>query len=1181
MTSNTAETINLATSLVASGDAQVHIGSNTLIHNHSCAPQAHKANLRSDLLKGLFTCQYKERKNRNPERAPETCEWFVTHDRFRHWQQQTSALLWVSADPGCGKSVLTRHLVDNVLSHSAGIDSPVCYFFFKDDFEDQKTPEGALCCILHQLFVQRPELISEEILRRLDEEGPRFFLSFEALWDMLVDTAAQFHSTSRDGLGVICVLDALDECSNRSALVDALTRLYTTSQIVGLKILITSRPYHQIRIGFHALESTQPTIHLSGESQDEVDKISREITIVIQQRIAQIGQQCRLPEDMRRELAAKMSTFNNRTYLWVYLVFADMEKATHLSLDDFRRSIEKIPRTIEEAYDGILQRGRDGDQVRKVLDLVLAAERPLHLREMATALAFRGGSHRSFRDLEKAVLSTTQIKIAIREACGLFVIVVDDHIFLMHQTAKEFLLRSTSTSDHGKPLPRQAMQLKWQHSFDIEDSHSVLAEICVRYLVLLDSEKSDNTAKTWLKSNHDKLELLQYAAENWTIHYRHAQILVRNDLIHLAHLLCQTKHFACRVWLCIFGKKHPEAWAFVHEAAPALLIAGFHGLTSLLQPIFLAEPGSPEECTLRDGRTALSWASEKGHADFIDELLKHVRKHQAFWRKPLRSLAIVNKTDGGGRSPLWHAAANRHRHVVDTLLRHGAKVNMADEYGVTPLSWAVHHGDDDIVALLVEHGSRLLDFKVQQRGRTVKDGVTLLMKAASRGHESIVRLLLDQGADFEAKDSDGVTALMRAARNGHESVIRLLLDKGVDCEAKDSDGVTLLMKATSRGHESIVRLLLNHGADFEAKDNDGVTALMRAARDGKAVTAAVLLDHGSDIDIVDHRGRTAVFLAGTFGHSKTTKLLLDRGARVLTKDLADARSLADDNPILVQAAHKGAIGIVRAALERVNFAEESKSPGRTALWYAAREGHCDVVEVLLERGVRVEGPDATDDTALFAAARGGHKSVVEFLLQHGAPLSSGGRTAFAAAVSKEQCEIMEVLLDHSAQVTQADDRGEAIFSGLARVGCKKAAALLLDQGIDVEARDNYGRTALILAAGHGRVKLVGRLRDGGAQIEAHDNTRKTALMLAAMGGYHDIVEWLLDGGAQIEARDIAGRTSLMLAAMGGYYNIVERLLDGGAQMETVDVLGHTAASLAEVYHQSRVIRVFERLKRRE
>ena len=104
-----------------------------------------------EILKRLDASPYRDRKNRNPDRIQGTCEWFVAHELFLDWQEsKSSRMLWVSADPGCGKSVLAKYLVDSVLATTES--RTVCYFFFKDDFEDQKSIVSALSCILHQLF---------------------------------------------------------------------------------------------------------------------------------------------------------------------------------------------------------------------------------------------------------------------------------------------------------------------------------------------------------------------------------------------------------------------------------------------------------------------------------------------------------------------------------------------------------------------------------------------------------------------------------------------------------------------------------------------------------------------------------------------------------------------------------------------------------------------------------------------------------------------------------------------------------------------------------------------------------------------------------------------------------------------------------------------------------------------
>ena len=97
-----------------------------------------EAMLRSQREKSTNKClqalssDYQGQKNHVPTRVPRTCEWFLSDKRFLDWRdKQSSALLWVSADPGCGKSVLARCLIDEHLLTNSTTTSTVCYFFFK------------------------------------------------------------------------------------------------------------------------------------------------------------------------------------------------------------------------------------------------------------------------------------------------------------------------------------------------------------------------------------------------------------------------------------------------------------------------------------------------------------------------------------------------------------------------------------------------------------------------------------------------------------------------------------------------------------------------------------------------------------------------------------------------------------------------------------------------------------------------------------------------------------------------------------------------------------------------------------------------------------------------------------------------------------------------------------------
>lgn len=157
-------------------------------HNYETPTEkGDRKKLELELLKTLYKCHYRGRKDRNPVHLHGTCEWFMKHHQYQKWLSQDSGLLWVSADPGCGKSVLIKHLVDNILPNSD--ERLVCYFFFKDDFGDQRTSINALCCILRQLFIQEPALLTDNILETYKMDGEQLLNSFSDLWQMFLGVA--------------------------------------------------------------------------------------------------------------------------------------------------------------------------------------------------------------------------------------------------------------------------------------------------------------------------------------------------------------------------------------------------------------------------------------------------------------------------------------------------------------------------------------------------------------------------------------------------------------------------------------------------------------------------------------------------------------------------------------------------------------------------------------------------------------------------------------------------------------------------------------------------------------------------------------------------------------------------------------------------------------------------------
>lgn len=268
-------------SIVARDTAQIHAGDVNLYWEDTETRQQQRC------LQVFKTSTYEEYKDRNPVRVQGTCQWVLTNPHFRKWRQsQHDDLLWISADPGCGKSVLAKSLVD--LDLDDGGQSMVCYFFFKDN-EEQDNLASALCALLHQVFTQRPDLI-RHALPTWKKNGEMLRRETRELWHILQQLAADLTVPP-----IICVLDALDECReyDRRQLITflcgSLQQSARSDSKNRLKFLVTSRPYDSVQRWFEQTTSRWPHIRLRGE--DENEQIHQEINLVIKKQVHDLGEE--------------------------------------------------------------------------------------------------------------------------------------------------------------------------------------------------------------------------------------------------------------------------------------------------------------------------------------------------------------------------------------------------------------------------------------------------------------------------------------------------------------------------------------------------------------------------------------------------------------------------------------------------------------------------------------------------------------------------------------------------------------------------------------------------------------------------------------------------------------------------------------------------------------------------
>ncbi len=387
--------------------------------------------------------------------------------------------------------------------------------------------------------------------------------------------------------------------------------------------------------------------------------------------------------------------------------------------------------------------------------------------------------------------------------------------------------------------------------------------------------------------------------------------------------------------------------------------------------------------------------------------------------------------------------------------------------------------------------------------------------AAMRGDVDAVRGLLARDADLDAAHGDGFTALHWAVQQGDGEIVALLLDAGADVEARTRLGShTPLHVASRSARTAALRALLAAGADARAVTTTGATALHFAAAAGGPETVAALLDHGADADAREPVwGQTPLMFAAAAARTEAVAVLLARGADPeLAGAVVDvaARNAADREDSRRRRARIAALRAAGAASTATGTSAPAGTPSATA----------------------AAGPDLPP-----RGAAGGASSPAEWMSSR--PLSAEARAAAAAA---EAAAIEADLLEEPEPLGFADLVGT--HGGLtalllaAREGYTDTALALIEGGADVNRVSAADRTsALLIASINGHFDLALRLLELGADPTLASDAGATPLYgalnmhwapkarhpqptdyLQQSTSYLELMRALIDAGADVNAR---------------------------------------------------------------
>lgn len=1098
-------------------------------------------------------------------KVPGTCEWIRENDNYRTWLSGARDLLWISGDPGKGKTVLSIFLTEELERTIQGKDDTNLLFYLCSHQDERRDNAIAvLRSLVYQITVNRPNLITHVFPFFETPEKTRYTLSsLDALGSI-------FESLVRDrDIGkIFCVLDGLDECEKNGleSLVQKIADLFTTSQPLiteepnAFKMVIVSRPL----VG---LQNCSQIMQIKLDPDNDA-QVAGDVQRFISVKVESLSRIEGFNETFRTHVEGVLLERSEGTFLWVGFVMLELSQKS--TCTEVLETLRNMPKGLPAIYERLLLQIQSEKRgiCRAILQWITMSLRPLTLQELADAI---GVEHSPLVPLEQAVRDTIAF-------CGQFLKIHRSTVSLVHTSAKDYLLRKEPDND----------DVLEEFRIKPEETHLKLA------LVLLDYIKRLQYRSGGFSYCDPRIfplcPLSEYAVIHWPEHARYCGEL-GTELFDPVNRFLENPILRDNWWR-EYSRSGIRTYWSDYNPPPLLHLACSWGIEPWVRTLLRKEVWASKVLRYHrivnvkyQGKTALHAATLGCHQELVRLLLKWGANVNA--KDTGRLIAWLDPT-----TALHQASQNGNQAIVQMLLNKGADIKAKSPTGATALHMAASEGHHAVVQLLLRWGADVNAKDIRLR--------TALHEAALSGYQAVIQSLLARRANVNATDAFGQTALHLSGSDGHSQLVQLLLEGGTDVNATDIWGSTALHVAALGGHQAAVQVLLDWEADVKATDKIGSTTLHEASRGSNKAVVQLLLEHEADPTATDVSGSTALHVA--VAHDSRNQLVLKQGkdrytgywdrwpsskmprsdkqvVNILVNHGADinAQDAAKRTPLHHAVSGKYMAPVVELLLRCGANVDAEDGCGLTGLHEASFSGDVAVVCLLLDWGANPNTHDACGMYALHRASFKGHKKVVRLLLDRGANVNArdiSGSTALHAAAGGS--EVTRFWGDESD--TEDFEISSLHISGFEAASRRRKTIvqMLLEAGADVHARDVSGLTALHQSAFRGYVEVVELLLNFGADANSQDMCGTSALHQAAFKGHREVVQLLLDRGANVDAKDERGSTALHMGTAGcsgiregflfedTWTALIQILLDRGADVNAEDASGMTALQAATV-----------------
>ncbi|CEJ80058.1 hypothetical protein VHEMI00263 [[Torrubiella] hemipterigena] len=715
--------------------------------------------------------------NAREARYTGTGDWFIQSEAFKNWKLGCNQCLWLHGMPGCGKTVLSTTILDNL----AAMNTYTILTFF---FDFRKTSNQRLDDMLHSIVFQLycSRLTCRKVLDSLftshgdGNEQPDTDKLSHCLKDMMQTVGK-----------VIILLDALDEGSDRPKLLKWMKEFIPP--LTHVQLLCTSRPEDDIRQSLPGWVKENNCISLN------TDCINADICSYVHARLNESEEYERWVEEPRilEMIKVTISGKAGGMFRWASCQLDLLRDC--VDAESLEEALQSLPPDLDATYAQILEnipRIRKKKTIR-LLQFLFYSERPLTLGEAIDVVAVRIDS--GYFDNRDRLRRRSDITAY----CSSLVLLTENKnneqlstVQLAHFSVKEYL-KGCMMSEFISPEPM-----------------ITITQICLAYLGSIQLGE--------VSGIRIKYPLARYASEIWMECAWHAKDSIpTNDAA--SEFLQNDVKFT--LWASLFDLERPWIWNPGKPETLPLYLVCLSGLKEVASRMI----SNGADIHMQGGQygNALQAASSTGHFETAQLLLDrgaNINMQGASFDNALQAAshnghfeivqllldreANINIQGGQYGNALQAASLNGHFETVQLLLEREADMNVQASNFSDTLEIAAYKGYRDLVQLLVD--------KEAHTHSSCGRYTNVFHAAVLRQDTRAIQLFLDSGIDVNSLDQFGSTTLLVAVRTGRTKVAELLLArKDVDINAIDALHRSVSWWASKTKNTRIINLLLEHG----------------------------------------------------------------------------------------------------------------------------------------------------------------------------------------------------------------------------------------------------------------------------------------------------------------------------------------------------------------------------------